>query len=168
MNEDYPRDLDADCDLCGDSIELRAESVQCSNKECPSNDRDSNFTSADCLPTEEGEVSVHDINRTDIPVSASLVDDIDDVYEDAGFTSRMAFVEDALRGAVADATDVVDTPTKCCTWCNLPRHRCSCDNPTYVMMDDCEHCGEFTDLDKLREVGDQYVCPRCEREVLFE
>lgn len=58
---------------------------------------------------------------------------------------------------------------KVCEWCRLPKYadddesECICDRPKYSMMDTCEDCGEYTDVDHLREREDgKHVCSRCD------
>lgn len=62
-----------------------------------------------------------------------------------------------------------DTIQKVCEWCLLPKfgeNRCICDSAKFSRMQICEECGEYKDVDKIREADGQYVCPGCELEVL--
>lgn len=56
-----------------------------------------------------------------------------------------------------------------CEWCRLPKFadgdesECICDSPDYELMEECEACGEYHDVDHIRERDDgTFVCPSCD------
>jgi len=64
---------------------------------------------------------------------------------------------------------------KVCRWCKLPKFSdgdesiCICDSPDYERMEICDDCGEWTEMDKIRERHDaEYVCPGCDFEVVAD
>lgn len=63
-----------------------------------------------------------------------------------------------------------DGPLKVCVWCGLPKfgpERCICDSPKFELMEACEECGEYTDIDHLREADGKHVCSSCEVDLIY-
>ena len=54
---------------------------------------------------------------------------------------------------------------KVCEWCLLPKfgeNRCICDSPKFSMMEVCDGCEKWTDVDRLYPGESESVyCPDC-------
>lgn len=52
-----------------------------------------------------------------------------------------------MGGALADSPR-----EKRCVWCELPQfgdNRCICDDPKYILMEQCNECGRWRDVDHV-------------------